>query len=191
MARYAPEKMELGLGLVSGPSRRRSRKAGLWRRHRSICPDGFETPGEGENPGAAPPGEKLRCTSKAWIIEEPVPIRPSCHYMMGGIHVVNKTCRTPIEGILAAGECACISIHGANRLGAIRWPMWCSSAARRFGCPGNRQTTLVAPGKKRGGPLIKTFDRMRRKTEGIPVTEIATKWRKPWNNVGFSAGKAK
>lgn len=52
------------------------------------------------------------------LIKEPAPIRPSCHYVMGGIHISDyKTCRTPYEGIHAAGECASISIHGANRLG--------------------------------------------------------------------------
>lgn len=51
-------------------------------------------------------------------IEEPIPIRPSCHYSMGGIDVIDyQTCKTAIEGVFAAGECACISIHGANRLG--------------------------------------------------------------------------
>ena len=49
---------------------------------------------------------------------EPVPIRPTTHYIMGGIDVVDyKTCATEIPGLFAAGECSCISIHGANRLG--------------------------------------------------------------------------
>ncbi|WP_277301654.1 FAD-binding protein [Veillonella montpellierensis] len=48
----------------------------------------------------------------------PVPIRPTCHYIMGGIDVVDyKTCATELPGLFAAGECSCISIHGANRLG--------------------------------------------------------------------------
>ncbi|SDF73764.1 FAD-binding protein [Sporolituus thermophilus] len=51
-------------------------------------------------------------------IEQPIPIRPSCHYSMGGIDVVDyRTCATAVEGVFAAGECSCISIHGANRLG--------------------------------------------------------------------------
>jgi len=52
------------------------------------------------------------------ILKEPARIRPSCHYSMGGIHISDyRTCATPIEGIHAAGECCCVSIHGANRLG--------------------------------------------------------------------------
>lgn len=51
-------------------------------------------------------------------IEAPIPIRPSCHYFMGGIDVIDyRTCATAIGGVFAAGECACISVHGANRLG--------------------------------------------------------------------------
>lgn len=52
------------------------------------------------------------------VINEPVGIRASCHYMMGGIHVQDyRTCATPVDGIHAAGEASCVSIHGANRLG--------------------------------------------------------------------------
>lgn len=47
-----------------------------------------------------------------------LPVRPACHYMMGGIDVVDySTCSTAINGLFAVGECACISVQGANRLG--------------------------------------------------------------------------
>ncbi|MCY3854562.1 MAG: succinate dehydrogenase/fumarate reductase flavoprotein subunit [Thaumarchaeota archaeon] len=49
--------------------------------------------------------------------KEPLYIRPVCHYMMGGIHT-NINGATEIHGIWAAGEAACNSTHGANRLGA-------------------------------------------------------------------------
>ena len=49
-------------------------------------------------------------------IKDPVPVQPGQHYSMGGIDVdINGT--TPLSGLYAAGECACISVHGANRLG--------------------------------------------------------------------------
>ena len=51
------------------------------------------------------------------IIEEPIEIRPVCHYMMGGIHT-NIDGATEMKGLWAAGEAACNSTHGANRLGA-------------------------------------------------------------------------
>jgi succinate dehydrogenase/fumarate reductase flavoprotein subunit len=49
-------------------------------------------------------------------IEAPIPIQPAQHYSMGGIDV-NEKCETIIPGVYAAGECACVSVHGANRLG--------------------------------------------------------------------------
>ena len=51
------------------------------------------------------------------VIAEPLEIRPVCHYMMGGIHT-NINGATNMNGLWAAGEAACNSTHGANRLGA-------------------------------------------------------------------------
>ena len=50
-------------------------------------------------------------------VTDPVPVRPVVHYMMGGIHT-NIDAATPLPGLFAAGECACVSINGANRLGS-------------------------------------------------------------------------
>jgi len=49
-------------------------------------------------------------------IEEPIPIQPGTHYCMGGIDT-NIDGASPLKGFYAAGECACVSVHGANRLG--------------------------------------------------------------------------
>ena len=49
--------------------------------------------------------------------DEPIDIRPVCHYMMGGIHT-NIDGAAELQGVWAAGEAACNSVHGANRLGA-------------------------------------------------------------------------
>jgi succinate dehydrogenase / fumarate reductase flavoprotein subunit len=51
------------------------------------------------------------------VIDEPIEIRPVCHYMMGGIHT-DIDGKTELGGLWAAGEAACNSTHGANRLGA-------------------------------------------------------------------------
>lgn len=60
-------------------------------------------------------------------IKDPIPVIPTCHYMMGGIptnHLGQAITLdaegrdVPIEGLYAAGEAACVSVHGANRLGA-------------------------------------------------------------------------
>jgi len=49
-------------------------------------------------------------------IEQPLPVQPAQHYSMGGIST-DLECETSIPGLFAAGECACVSVHGANRLG--------------------------------------------------------------------------
>ncbi|MCJ2519572.1 MAG: succinate dehydrogenase flavoprotein subunit [Candidatus Thermoplasmatota archaeon] len=56
-------------------------------------------------------------------IKQPIPIQPTAHYSMGGIptdvhgQVIFGPEREPVPGLYAAGECACVSVHGANRLG--------------------------------------------------------------------------
>ncbi len=49
-------------------------------------------------------------------VEKPIPVQPGQHYTMGGIDV-NIKAETNIKGLYAAGEAACVSVHGANRLG--------------------------------------------------------------------------
>jgi succinate dehydrogenase / fumarate reductase, flavoprotein subunit len=49
-------------------------------------------------------------------IHDPIPVRPGAHYHMGGVDT-DVWGRTELEGLYAAGECACVSVHGANRLG--------------------------------------------------------------------------
>ena len=60
------------------------------------------------------------------ITKEPIPVLPTCHYMMGGIltNIHGQTLTIDesgkdqiVQGMFAAGECACVSVHGANRLG--------------------------------------------------------------------------
>jgi len=51
------------------------------------------------------------------MAKEPIPIRPGMHYMMGGIKT-DMDGLTNLPGVYAAGECACVSVHGGNRLGA-------------------------------------------------------------------------
>jgi succinate dehydrogenase / fumarate reductase flavoprotein subunit len=59
-------------------------------------------------------------------VKTPIPVIPTCHYIMGGIPTnihgqvltVKNNQDQVVEGLYAAGECACVSVHGANRLGA-------------------------------------------------------------------------
>jgi succinate dehydrogenase / fumarate reductase flavoprotein subunit len=54
-------------------------------------------------------------------LEEPMPVKPGQHYGMGGIET-DENGETCIDGLYAAGECACVSVHGANRLGGNALP---------------------------------------------------------------------
>jgi succinate dehydrogenase / fumarate reductase flavoprotein subunit len=85
------------------------------------------------------PGIREICIYFAGLdpIDTPIPIHPAQHYSMGGIDV-DKDCASPIAGLYAAGECACVSVHGANRLGgnslleAIVFGKIAGGAASRF-----------------------------------------------------------
>jgi succinate dehydrogenase / fumarate reductase flavoprotein subunit len=96
--------------------------------------------------GAAKINERLPLIREVCIkhigldpIEKPIPIRPVAHYSMGGVHT-DLYGRTPVENIWAAGEVACISLHGANRLGTnstaecLVWGRVTGSEAARY-CP--------------------------------------------------------
>jgi succinate dehydrogenase / fumarate reductase, flavoprotein subunit len=64
------------------------------------------------------PGSRELAITYAGVdpIYEPIPVRPGAHYHMGGVETDNWGA-TSIEGLYAAGEVACVSVHGANRLG--------------------------------------------------------------------------
>lgn len=119
MSRYAPEKMELGpRDLVS-----RSIETEILQGR------GFDSPaGKYVHLDLTHLGADLIMSRLPQIremsmyfegvdpIEEPIPVRPTAHYSMGGIDTDNFG-RTVMDGVYAAGECACVSVHGANRLG--------------------------------------------------------------------------
>lgn len=71
-----------------------------------------------EHINRALPGSRELALDYAGVdaIDEPIPVRPGAHYQMGGVHTDNEG-RTPLPGLWAAGEAACVSVHGANRLG--------------------------------------------------------------------------
>ncbi len=72
-------------------------------------------------------------------VNEPIPVQPGQHYSMGGVSS-NKDGETPVSGLYAVGECACISVHGANRLG------------------GNSLLDTVVFGKKAGSAAVDYID---------------------------------
>jgi fumarate reductase flavoprotein subunit len=75
-------------------------------------------------------------------VKELIPVRPVVHYMMGGVHTdINGA--TPLQGLYAAGEVACVSINGANRLGSNSLP-----ELLVFGARAGRAAALFASDQK-------------------------------------------
>jgi succinate dehydrogenase / fumarate reductase flavoprotein subunit len=97
--------------------------------------------------------------------KEPIPVHPTCHYMMGGIasdvdgRVVCDAAGCALAGLYSAGECACVSVHGANRLG-------CNSLldtlvfGRRAGKEMRRSIRAVADSRPRRDFARETADRI-------------------------------
>ncbi len=79
-------------------------------------------------------------------IYEPIPVRPGSHYHMGGVDT-DLDGKTVLEGLYAAGECACVSVHGANRLGgnALMETITYGKRSGRAAAEWAMANTVVAP----------------------------------------------
>jgi succinate dehydrogenase / fumarate reductase, flavoprotein subunit len=105
-------------------------------------------------------------------IYEPIPVRPGSHYHMGGVDT-DVWGQTSVTGLYAAGECACVSVHGANRLG------------------GNALMETITYGKRAGAhaadwALSHTTVEVPRSTETDAVRELRTllhrrEGERPWS----------
>jgi succinate dehydrogenase / fumarate reductase flavoprotein subunit len=101
-------------------------------------------------------------------LKEPVPVQPTAHYAMGGIptnawtEVVRDEKNTLVPGLFAAGECACVSVHGANRLGT-------NSLVDLlvFGRRAGRQMARYCGGVERPMPIADAVELVRAELEAI------------------------
>ncbi|WP_309090952.1 succinate dehydrogenase flavoprotein subunit [Phenylobacterium sp.] len=118
------------------------------------------------------------------VTKEPIPVLPTVHYNMGGIptnfysEVVTKEGKDPdrvVPGLMAVGEAACVSVHGANRLGSnslIDLVVFGRSAALRAAeilTPGAKQPELKAHHTE---AHLARFDRFRHANGGTPTAEL-------------------
>ncbi len=144
MKRYAPEKMELApRDLVSRAIEYEIREGrGVGEGARAYVFLDLRHLGEEKIKERLPQVRQLAMDFEGVDpVRDLVPIRPTAHYCMGGVHVSNyRTSETPLKGLYAIGECACVSVHGANRLG------------------GNSLTELLVFGKF-GGMAVREFVR--------------------------------
>ncbi len=132
-------------------------------------------------PGIA---ETARIFAGVDVTREPIPVLPTCHYNMGGIptnhhgEVVTLKDGNPdtvVPGLMAIGEAACVSVHGANRLGSnslLDIIVFGRAAARRC-------AELIQPGEKHrplpgdaGEAAVARFDRLRHANGGTPTAAL-------------------
>jgi succinate dehydrogenase / fumarate reductase flavoprotein subunit len=96
-------------------------------------------------------------------IEQPIPIRPAAHYTMGGIDA-DIDGATPVEGVWAAGEAACVGLHGANRLGSnstaecLVWGQITGEKAARYAM--GKKSVPRAPKRKVNEEQKRVFDQI-------------------------------
>jgi fumarate reductase flavoprotein subunit len=81
-------------------------------------------------------------------VTELIPVRPVVHYMMGGVHT-DIDGATPIDGLFAAGETACVTINGANRLGSNSLP-----ECLVFGARAGKAAAEYATSAKQSSPVV-------------------------------------
>jgi len=97
-------------------------------------------------------------------VTELIPVRPVVHYMMGGVHTdINGA--TPLQGLYAAGEAACVSINGANRLGSNSLPELLVFGARAGRAAAEYAATAPEPGRHLAAEL--KDERRRLETERV------------------------
>ena len=87
-------------------------------------------------------------------IDAPIPIRPGAHYHMGGVHVDSWGAAPHMPGLFAAGECSCVSVHGANRLGGnslLETVVYGARAGQGGGPLRHRERQRGRPGHAGGG----------------------------------------
>ncbi|WP_340116051.1 succinate dehydrogenase flavoprotein subunit [Pelagibius sp. 7325] len=128
--------------------------------------------------------ESARIFAGVDVTKEPIPVIPTCHYNMGGIPALwsgevvteqNGDPNTTVPGLMAIGEAACVSVHGANRLGSnslLDLVVFGRSAARRCAeilTPGEKQPPMRVDA---GDAALDRFDRLRHADGDIPTADL-------------------
>jgi succinate dehydrogenase / fumarate reductase, flavoprotein subunit len=134
--------------------------------------------------------ETARIFSGVDVTREPIPVLPTCHYNMGGIptnyrgEVVTKLNGDPdavVPGLMAIGEAACVSVHGANRLGSnslldlVVFGRAAASRCAEIVKPGESQPTLPTAA---GEPALARLDRLRHADGGTPTAALRLQMQK-------------
>ncbi len=126
-------------------------------------------------------------------VNDPMPVQPTAHYAMGGIPTNNDGVvtidadRTPLHGLYAAGEAACVSVHGANRLGTnslVDLVVFGRRSGKHLAeyC---RQADLLPLPTGTGEEVMADLDRIRNGSGGVKPFELRNRMQKSMTaNVG-------
>ena len=117
MEKYAPNKMELASRDVVSRAEQTEINEGRGFEDGTIALDITKVPRKRIHESLREIVNVGRDFAGVDITREPIHVKPGNHYVMGGIRTDSEG-RTPISGLYAAGETACVSVHGGNRLGA-------------------------------------------------------------------------
>ena len=117
MEKYAPNKMELASRDVVSRAEQTEINEGCGYPDGTVALDITKVPRKRIHEALREIVNVGRDFAGVDITREPIHIKPGNHYVMGGVRTDIEG-RTPIQGLYAAGEVACVSVHGGNRLGA-------------------------------------------------------------------------
>ncbi len=121
------------------------------------------------------------------LTRDPIPVIPTAHYNMGGIptnywgEVLDPSDADPntiVEGLMAVGECACASVHGANRLGSnslIDLVVFGRAAAIRAGKTLDRESAIPSPNEAASEKIMQRFDKLRYADGSTPTARLRDK----------------
>ncbi|GAB4384327.1 succinate dehydrogenase flavoprotein subunit [Albidovulum sp.] len=138
-------------------------------------------------PGIA---ESARIFAGVDVTKEPIPVLPTCHYNMGGIptnylgEVLNPTKADPdavVPGLMAVGEAACASLHGANRLGSnslIDLVVLGRAASIRAGEVVAKDAAVPQSDKAEIDKALDRFDGLRHARGAVPTAELRLEMQK-------------
>ncbi len=124
------------------------------------------------------------------ITQKPIPIIPTCHYNMGGVPTNmhgeaisprNGDADATVPGLMALGEAACVSVHGANRLGSnslIDLVVFGRAAALRCAEIVKKDSAIPELPKGTGDNAIERLDRFRYADGGTPTAELRLRMQK-------------
>ena len=138
--------------------------------------------------------ESAKIFAGADVTKEPIPVLPTVHYNMGGIptnyhgEVVTKKGDDPnavVPGLMAIGEAACVSVHGANRLGSnslIDLVVFGRAAGQRCGEVVDPKAPIPSLPKDAGQDAIARLDKFRFAKGSTPTAELRLKMQKVMQN---------